>query len=147
MAVAMTPPPYLPNVEFVPNAPERRNSPPRERMQTYRVRRRLDFDHVVQLAQVDPRYVDNELNAIVNELLGLNVPLQRQVYQGDRTTRCPTMHAAIDRDATCSICLDPCHDLETCGRLDCGHSFHKRCITEWFGMKKNSCPNCRRCVV
>lgn len=44
----------------------------------------------------------------------------------------------------CSICLT--NDVEhgvTGGVLRCGHTFHNRCISEWFVRGKFSCPCCR----
>jgi len=40
----------------------------------------------------------------------------------------------------CSICLEECKRNRY--RLRCKHTFHKKCIKEWFKTKKN-CPNCR----
>ncbi len=43
----------------------------------------------------------------------------------------------------CSICFE---NLETDGDnalLKCGHSFHKKCIDDWFAKQRN-CPLCRR---
>lgn len=40
----------------------------------------------------------------------------------------------------CSICLDPIlHEKQ----LDCKHSFHEKCITDWISSGKNTCPVCR----
>lgn len=40
----------------------------------------------------------------------------------------------------CSICLDG-GNLEA--KLQCGHSFHPKCITDWRNMGSGQCPNCR----
>lgn len=40
----------------------------------------------------------------------------------------------------CSICLERlCYDER---RLECGHMFHNRCISEWFN-RNATCPLCR----
>ena len=41
---------------------------------------------------------------------------------------------------TCSICFDDCKG-KTC-TLECGHTFHTKCIFTWFN-KNNNCPLCR----
>ena len=40
----------------------------------------------------------------------------------------------------CPICMDDCKG-KTC-TLDCGHTFHTKCIFTWF-KKNNNCPCCR----
>lgn len=47
--------------------------------------------------------------------------------------------------AECTICLDTVHASEG-GALSCGHSFHTKCITNWFLGKHFNCPNCRQKV-
>jgi len=41
----------------------------------------------------------------------------------------------------CAICIESQHE-NTHMRLDCGHCFHKTCITGWFKRSK-TCPMCR----
>tara|TARA_B100001093_G_scaffold205128_1_gene197207 strand:+ start:146 stop:844 length:699 start_codon:yes stop_codon:yes gene_type:complete len=48
----------------------------------------------------------------------------------------------IERNGTCSVCLDDFNEGDVEIILPCGHIFHKNCITPWF-KKDNSCPNCR----
>lgn len=43
---------------------------------------------------------------------------------------------------SCSICLVKKGKKI---KLDCSHKFHRKCIKEWFDIKKN-CPNCRRII-
>ena len=38
----------------------------------------------------------------------------------------------------CCICLEP----NTTEELACGHSFHSRCINQWY-QNNDTCPNCR----
>ena len=40
----------------------------------------------------------------------------------------------------CAICMDDCKG-RTC-TLECGHTFHTKCIFTWF-KKNNNCPCCR----
>ena len=40
----------------------------------------------------------------------------------------------------CPICMDDCKG-KTC-TLECGHTFHTKCIFTWF-KKNNNCPCCR----
>lgn len=40
----------------------------------------------------------------------------------------------------CAICLEEISEEKE--KLDCKHEFHKKCIYEWFKIKR-SCPLCR----
>ena len=42
----------------------------------------------------------------------------------------------------CAICIESQHE-HSHTRLDCGHCFHKTCITGWFKRSK-TCPMCRK---
>lgn len=42
----------------------------------------------------------------------------------------------------CSICMCDVKARQ-CKRLECGHSFHARCIKKWFGRGSLTCPMCR----
>ena len=44
---------------------------------------------------------------------------------------------------TCNICLD---NMSETIYMDCGHSFHKDCITRWL-TTKNTCPCCRKTLI
>lgn len=46
---------------------------------------------------------------------------------------------------TCPICYDVVgkHKKFT---LDCGHKYHKKCISRWFKKGQISCPMCRKTV-
>ena len=47
----------------------------------------------------------------------------------------------------CSICLQPVQeDSENAVTLDCGHTFHLKCINMWLNFN-NTCPNCRKIVL
>ena len=43
---------------------------------------------------------------------------------------------------TCTICLEELGERNTT-TLECGHSFHYRCIFQW-NTQHNSCPFCRQ---
>ena len=43
---------------------------------------------------------------------------------------------------TCSICLESLNDEQTFSLEACGHTFHTKCIINWFRNSK-SCPCCR----
>jgi hypothetical protein len=48
-------------------------------------------------------------------------------------------------ECECSICLNDDITPQTGGMLSCGHTFHNRCISDWFVRgRKLTCPNCRR---
>lgn len=42
---------------------------------------------------------------------------------------------------TCSICLEQIHN--SCATLECGHTFHANCISDWFRSQHVTCPECR----
>lgn len=42
---------------------------------------------------------------------------------------------------TCSICLEQIH--ASCATLECGHTFHANCISNWFRSQHVTCPECR----
>ena len=42
----------------------------------------------------------------------------------------------------CSICMENVLPSNG-GHLTCNHSFHNKCITNWFIKNKNTCPYCR----
>ena len=41
----------------------------------------------------------------------------------------------------CAICYETL-DNESCYKLECGHSYHNKCIINWFRTGKNNCPLC-----
>lgn len=43
----------------------------------------------------------------------------------------------------CPICLDPLGSFGASGRLPCGHTFHRDCITRWIDRGCSTCPVCR----
>ncbi|XP_054153580.1 uncharacterized protein LOC128952247 [Oppia nitens] len=45
----------------------------------------------------------------------------------------------------CCICLD--ESVGAIKQLNCGHSFHNKCINRWFATKHNTCPICRQTTV
>lgn len=51
----------------------------------------------------------------------------------------------IDDKTNCVICLNDYVDGDEVYDLKCNHSYHKKCLEEWF-KENNSCPTCRRTV-
>lgn len=49
----------------------------------------------------------------------------------------------IETDWSCSICID--NEDDDIVRLNCGHKFHRDCITPWL-IENQTCPICRRCI-
>lgn len=45
---------------------------------------------------------------------------------------------------TCSICLNRVRSERLNPPIRCGHIFHSRCLEEWKGKGKNTCPLCRK---
>ena len=46
----------------------------------------------------------------------------------------------------CSICLENTINENLC-ITNCNHKFCESCITNWFDLGKNSCPNCREKII
>lgn len=42
----------------------------------------------------------------------------------------------------CAVCLEKIKESDTLSTIDCAHTFHYSCITEW-GKYKQECPLCR----
>lgn len=51
------------------------------------------------------------------------------------------MRSAL-RQVECSICMCTIKPRQR-KVLECGHSFHRRCIRKWFGRGSLTCPMCR----
>lgn len=47
-----------------------------------------------------------------------------------------------DPDNECALCLENMNYVNVCGVGECGHNFHKECITTWLN-KSKTCPLCR----
>merc|ERR1712048_1376100 len=48
----------------------------------------------------------------------------------------------IEAEPECSICMDDLAKGDEMGQLECGHTFHKKCIVEWLA-NSGVCPMCR----
>lgn len=46
----------------------------------------------------------------------------------------------------CSICITPFEPSDIVVHTRCRHTFHKDCISSWYGQGNRTCPNCRRDV-
>jgi hypothetical protein len=77
-------------------------------------------------------FTRNNINSNNNSKNNIPIPCKEHIL----------FNIDIERNSTCSICLEDFNegDIETI--LPCGHIFHKPCIIPWF-KKDNSCPNCR----
>lgn len=42
----------------------------------------------------------------------------------------------------CPICLSNMDNQEDISKIECGHSFHTKCIMKWFRSSKGQCPCC-----
>jgi hypothetical protein len=49
----------------------------------------------------------------------------------------------VDETECCSICIADIEKDSLCAKLQCGHSFHVKCIQTWF-KSSIKCPCCRR---
>ena len=48
----------------------------------------------------------------------------------------------LDGAPDCSICHESKYDKKMLLKLQCGHDYHKKCIADWFKIKRE-CPECR----
>lgn len=46
----------------------------------------------------------------------------------------------------CSICLEKYVVNDKIIKLDCSHSYHKKCLSEWL-KNNNTCPHCRENII
>lgn len=79
----------------------------------------------------------------------LNDFINSTLYNTDEYKRDDTIELDIERkqatsDMTdnCSICMNNIKKDEYYSKLQCSHTFHHDCISEW-GMRKQECPLCR----
>ena len=92
-----------------------------------------------------PEHVPKE--TVLAYVQGLPRDSFQQIVQDRVYSRYPTFnHVKVyidsnfeEIDTTCAICYEPGEY-----QLDCGHIFHKSCITQW---KKKTCPLCRAPIV
>ena len=67
--------------------------------------------------------------------------------QGLSVAEINTVHGearpAQNGNTQCSICLENIDEGVRCNTLQCEHTFHTQCITQWFATH-TTCPVCRR---
>jgi len=51
-------------------------------------------------------------------------------------------HVEVAGGGQCSICLDDMDEQVV--RLNCGHAFHRPCVTKWLVTKSQTCPLCKQ---
>lgn len=69
-------------------------------------------------------------------MLGTRLPMS------NRTVACKTYKARAFRQEQCPICLSNIKPGEFVSVLECGHAFHKRCVSRWI-LSGKTCPCCR----
>lgn len=52
------------------------------------------------------------------------------------------LHKPSSRNEECSICHEEI--CSQCKTLECGHEFHRKCITTWKNRGNYTCPMCRQ---
>jgi len=86
--------------------------------------------------------------AVAGSRSGPRVPWQARgemvIELVNQLTIC-TWHWIADKpDMSCVICLTDFHDGEEVAEVPtCRHTFHKACISQWFGRGRADCPMCR----
>jgi len=56
---------------------------------------------------------------------------------------CGLHSRVLSRRQECAICMDVLKSRQRRKSLQCGHTFHCRCIKKWFGRGSLTCPMCR----
>lgn len=51
-------------------------------------------------------------------------------------------HKPVEGDSTCSVCMEPMTTRNS-RELECGHTFHKKCLRKWKLEGNRTCPLCR----
>jgi len=69
-------------------------------------------------------------------MLGTRLPMTQ------RPISCKTYKARKFRTEHCPICLSKIKPGEYVSILECGHAFHKRCVSRWI-LSGRACPCCR----
>jgi len=96
------------------------------------------YDKVI-IVNDDPDYT----TAVIN----LNSSYKNIFTKKDFTFHLPKYRKVKNNieNKTCPICQDKFENNEFYRKLDqCGHTFHKKCVDEWFFKSKcYSCPLCR----
>lgn len=64
--------------------------------------------------------------------------------QGKRCKNGLNCHLHNNEIETCSICLNPARKTRGVKDLQCGHRFHKKCISDWSNKGGHTCPLCRK---
>lgn len=110
-------------------------------------------NHLLEYLEQNSQY-----NDIINQLMtatppvtaATNINLSEQLPQYTNNIQqikiVPSEHILfnidIQRQNSCSICLEDFNEGEIASIIPCGHIFHTDCISHWL-KKKNNCPNCR----
>ncbi|KAL1548730.1 hypothetical protein AAHA92_16924 [Salvia divinorum] len=77
---------------------------------------------------------------------GNDAPERRRMIAEHIRSKAVRDHA-VDGDGVCVVCQDNLVvENRKIARLDCGHHYHQRCITNWLNVK-NTCPLCQTTVI
>lgn len=100
----------------------------------YKINNKIDIDesHELIVEKID-------LLKIINKMINIKTNLYKDYIQKQQN------HYKIDNvNKECSICCN-CDENDECKYVQlnkCKHTFHIKCIKEWFDIK-NNCPLCR----
>lgn len=56
----------------------------------------------------------------------------------------PSFELKQETKENCAICWEPLKKGQTLRALPCAHKYHVKCIDQWIGSHKSTCPECRR---
>jgi len=83
-----------------------------------------------------------------------NARARRARYRAEDSAAALDLHAPLrmgvspDDTVECAVCLADIPHTELRRILRCGHTFHAKCVDEWFAVYGNPrCPTCRAAIV
>ncbi|KAM3286205.1 hypothetical protein P3S67_025004 [Capsicum chacoense] len=84
------------------------------------------------------------LLAIQGPVGSINTGLSREVILARmKCVKYELAERSTSDNDMCCICFEDFSEVQKIGSIDCQHTFHFDCISQWL-MQKNSCPLCRR---
>ncbi len=102
-----------------------------------------DIINIIIYSENETRYTENEINR--NE-----IEIQNENGKGNKSLSSLDIkkyYKCNKNDIDCSICFEKVSCKEFVRKLNCNHSFHKKCIDRWLvnSIKNDNSPSCALC--
>ena len=93
----------------------------------------------VTVIETNQRYINfiDNVNSCIDDLL-LSIDLTEFNVIQERQQR---------DNSECGICKKNITNDSLLVKLNCGHTFSKKCIMNWFKIGNNHCPICKNCII